>query len=148
MAGLMTGTSSVDVRATAKRLLSTVPPLITNIASDASRGHRIEVGMRTVAYESGLPGYRATGLPGYRGRFLRGVSRGLEQPVHLPAVSRPSVVALPHLLLRLREALQGPHAFSVRSPLPAGHQSTKSGDHPGVMDGALPATSGHVDPFG
>ena len=41
-------------RARAKRLLRKVPPLrrlIINMASEASRGHRLEVGMRTVGYE-------------------------------------------------------------------------------------------------
>ena len=42
------------VRAQAKRVLRNIPPLrrlITNMASEASRGHRLEVGMRTVGYE-------------------------------------------------------------------------------------------------
>lgn len=49
-------TSSDVVRAQAKRLLQKMPPLlrlITNIASEASRGHRVEVGMRTVGHEIG-----------------------------------------------------------------------------------------------
>ena len=46
--------SSDLVRAKAKRLLRKIPPLrrlVTNIASEASRGHRIEAGMRTIGYD-------------------------------------------------------------------------------------------------
>ena len=50
----MSTTSSDLFRAKAKRLLRNIPPLrrlITNIASEASRGHRVEAGMRTIGYE-------------------------------------------------------------------------------------------------
>lgn len=50
----MSSTPSDAVRAQAKWLLRKIPPLerlITNIASEASRGHRVEVGMRTVGFE-------------------------------------------------------------------------------------------------